>query len=395
MTGESDGLDEELDLGPRLRSWPGVLGRIGWRWRAGTAVVVVAAVAIPLIVTSHHHAPSTTTLPGTPTPVSLPKQPTFAKPTVRRTRPFVLGIHRRWELFGRSGDSVVRIQFARGRVTTTPVPPLQSTGPVFFVVGPHVALVRPLDFVPGYLVPDGRHAQIPTHSLNCGGPALPGPRPDTVWVARCARSSHRLYLTLFDGTRTGVSVVVPGGNSPIEALPGGQGDLLFPGSTIGSVESFDVRPGRASSTVDRVVAVGPTRWLVQLCSSNGRCRGDAIIDRTNGKHRRISDRFAAGDVPGVISPDGSKAAMPIPAPDASMVFVDLATGAFHGLLINPSVAEQQTMAWSPDSRWLFVLARDGSLYAVDGRTGLVVTNLSATLHLPSLDQLAIRPAPSK
>ena len=72
-----------------------------------------------------------------------------------------------------------------------------------------------------------------------------------------------------------------------------------------------------------------------------------------------------------------------------------ATGAFHGLLLHPkSTDDQQTMAWSPDSKWLFVLDRGGALYAVDGRTGLVVDDLTAELHLPPLDQLAIRPAPS-
>jgi hypothetical protein len=395
VTGVPDEPEEELHLGPRNRLTAEVLKRFGWRWRAGAAVVIAAAVAIPLIVTSQPKAPSAAPHSSTPLHVATREHPTSRKPTTRRTRPFLLGIHQGWELFGRGDSSVVRIEFSRGRVTTTPVPPLRSSGPVFFVVGRHAALVRPLDFVPGYLIPDGKRAEQPAHPLDCGGPALPGPGPDTVWVPRCGdTSSHRLLLTRLDGTRAGVSVPVPGGNSPIEVQPDGQGHLLFPGSLIGSVATFDIRPGRTASTFDRVVAVGPTRWLVQSCTRDGRCGDDAVVNRANGKHRKLAVRFAGGYGLGVISPDGSSAALPMPPPNPTIVYVDLTTGAFRGLLSNPRANDEQTMAWSPDSRWLFVLSRDGTLYAVDGRTGRVVTNLSGTLHLPPLDQLAIRPAPS-
>ena len=398
VTDERGEPEEELQLGPRTRWQIGALGRFGWRWRAGSAVVVVAAVAIPLIVTSQPRAPSAVPHSTPPPPVGVREPLAPRKPTVHRIPPFLLGVHRSWDLFARGNDSVVRIEFARGRVTTTPVPPLESTGPVSFVVGRRAALVRPLDFVPGFVVPDGMPAQKPPPSLDCGGPAVPGPRPDTIWVPRCSRTSGvspRLFLTRFDGSRTGVSAPVPGGNSPIEVLPDGQGYLLFLGSVIGTVETFDVRPGRPASTFNRVVAVGPTRWLVQSCNHVGRCHGDAIVDPTNGKSRRLHIQFAGGSEPGVISPDGRAAALPMPAPGAAIVYVDLATGAFHGLLLRPSSTDdQQTMAWSPDSKWLFVLSGDGTLYAVDGRTGLVVEDLTAELHLPPLEQLAIRPAPS-
>lgn len=295
----------------------------------------------------------------------------------------------------------MRIEFARGRITTTPVPPLQSTGPVFFVVGPHSVLIRPLDYVPGYLVPDGKRARSPARALDCGGPALPGPRPGTVWVARCDADepSPRLLLTRFDGTATGVSAPVPGGNSPIEVLPDGQGYLLFPGAAIGSVASFDVRPGRASTTFDRVIAIGSTHWLVQSCSHEARCHGYAVVDRTDGRQRRLAAPFAAhlqpGEIsqgPGIIAPDGSGAALPTTSARAAVVYVDLATGASRDLPVRRTVTDEQTMAWSPDSKWLFVLSGRGVLYAVDGHTGRIVTDLTAALHLPLLDQLAIRAA---
>ncbi|MBO0866902.1 MAG: hypothetical protein J2P16_17725, partial [Mycobacterium sp.] len=187
---------------------------------------------------------------------------------------------------------------------------------------------------------------------------------------------------------------VPGGNSPIEVLPDGRGYLLFPGSMIGMVETFDVRPGRALSTFDRVLAIGPTRLLVQWCNREARCHGDAVVDRADGKHRPITIPFAGGDETGVISPDGRSAALPLSMPSAAIMYVDLATGAIRSLALQPDVTDEQTVAWSPDSQWLFVLGRQGDLYAVGRRTGKVVEDLTTALHLPPLDQLAIRPAPS-
>ena len=53
---------------------------------------------------------------------------------------------------------------------------------------------------------------------------------------------------------------------------------------------------------------------------------------------------------------------------------------------NPS----QSLAWSPDSRWLFVVTASGSLAAVDVRTGLP---RDLNLPLSGLSQIAIRPGP--
>jgi hypothetical protein len=50
----------------------------------------------------------------------------------------------------------------------------------------------------------------------------------------------------------------------------------------------------------------------------------------------------------------------------------------------------ESMAWSPDSRWLFAAA-GGDLYAVSQRSGQIA-NLSRTLGpaLPQLSQLSVR-----
>ena len=52
---------------------------------------------------------------------------------------------------------------------------------------------------------------------------------------------------------------------------------------------------------------------------------------------------------------------------------------------NPS----QSLAWSPGSRWLFVVAANGTLVAVDARTG---RPLNPHLGLSGLSQIVMRPA---
>jgi hypothetical protein len=47
----------------------------------------------------------------------------------------------------------------------------------------------------------------------------------------------------------------------------------------------------------------------------------------------------------------------------------------------------QSMVWSPDSRWLFVVAVGGKLVAVDARTGRAEELLGA---LPVVAQVAVR-----
>ena len=51
----------------------------------------------------------------------------------------------------------------------------------------------------------------------------------------------------------------------------------------------------------------------------------------------------------------------------------------------------QTLAWSPDSRWLFVVAANGTLAVVNARTRHI-ENIG--VNVPSVSQIAIRNAPS-
>jgi hypothetical protein len=312
----------------------------------------------------------------------------------------LLGVHASWELFGRGPGVVIRIQFADGRITRTAHPALASGGPVMFVTDAEGALVRPIDFVPGYLIPDGEPAREAPGPLGAGGPVFPGPDARHLWVS--SSSGDRMVLVGMDGRRTGPSITAPPQGSPVNpslvAIPDQAGYLLFPGT--GGV--YDARPGGTSRiTTGTVLAVGSTRWLTADCNGHARCRLIAI-DRSTGARHPLSTPIngTAQSTVGVISPDGSAAAVLVGSSQARIEIIDLATGAAHALPLRIDLSEVdmgwawESMAWSPDSRWLFAAA-GGDLYAVSRHTGQV-DNLSHTLGpaLPQLSQLSMRNVPT-
>jgi hypothetical protein len=211
-----------------------------------------------------------------------------------------------------------------------------------------------------------------------------------------------MVLVGMDGRRSGPSITAPPQGSPVNpsllALPDQAGYLLFPGT--GGV--YDVRPGGTSRvTTGTVLAVGPTRWLTAECTGQARCR-PVVIDRSTGVRHPLSTRISgtAQSTVGVISPDGSTAAVLAGSAQARIEIIDLATGAAHALPLRIDLSgldlgwTWESMAWSPDSRWLFA-AVGGDLYAVSQRTGQI-TNLSHALGpaLPQLSQLSMRNVPA-
>ena len=73
--------------------------------------------------------------------------------------------------------------------------------------------------------------------------------------------------------------------------------------------------------------------------------------------------------------------------------VNLGSGAEQTVAVPSGLALPlgSTLAWSPDSRWLFVVTAGGGLAAVNARTHHV-ENLGVTL--PPLSQIAIPTVPS-
>lgn len=388
--------EEELALGSR-RPRRDLLNRLSWRWRAGVLVVLVAAVVIPLIATSSRSGKPTaerrTTAPTThpPTrPITSVPPPPEPKPVVTRIHRDFLGIRAPWELFGWAGNEMVRIQFARGRVTTTQLPAVESSGPVYFLAGGHSALIHPLDFVEGYVVPDGQPARPQPKHLGCGGPALPSPVADQVWVPPCSGNRNRLFLTRLNGRRVGPWLLVPRG-AVDEALPDGQGYALLP-SYRRSQPTLDVQPGSITLLAQGpVLAVGPTRLLLRRCRDHV-CHA-VVVNRQTGVTRVLRPPLPRVMGPGLIAPNGSTAALWTPQAKL-LVLVDLRNG-MSGVASTPVYdSGLQTMVWSPDSRWLFGVDFGAELWAVNMRTGRVFRNLTLALHIPLLTELAIRATPA-
>jgi hypothetical protein len=371
--------------------------RPGWLPLLLAGLAASAVIAIVVVSSSPSGSPQAHTPPTSVSSFSAPTTPQFPGGSVVATGPVVvtrlgrplLGAHEDYDLFARGTGVVVRIEMARGRVTRTTVPELASSGPVTFVAGADWSLIRPIDRVPGYLIPDGQPAREPPRALDRDGPAYPGPDPNTVWIPATADRSRRMVLVGIDGRRsTRVSLPIPVGSSPLAAIPDQVGFLLFPAR--GGV--YDVSlAGTRRITAGTVVAVGPTRWLASECDRRAHCAA-VVIDRSDGARRPLDIRLDAADAPaGVISPDGTRAALPVRSPGPAIEVVDLTTGAEHALSLRVSPnADWETLVWSPDSRWLFTTDADGTLYTVDARTGQIIDLSPAIGPAAKLSQLFIR-----
>jgi hypothetical protein len=377
----------------------------GRRWvpRALLACLVLATVVTVAVRGVGHQARAAARAPAPPPPLRV----------VLVGHP-LLGVTAGWELFARGPDDLLRIQLAQGRIFQTYVPPLETASPdVAFVIGAHEAVIRPSDLVPGYLVPDYGQAVPLTGLLADGGPMVPGPAgSQAAWVTTGPPTSPALSLVTLTGHRSGPSIQFqPGGpQSPATAVSDGRGDVLV---TTGSFEIYDTGPGWDRPVPGTVIAVGTTAWLVNVCDALYRHCRDEVMDIASGSLRALpgsapADPYYLSWPPaGVISPDGSTAAVAENGPNGrpTVHLIDLRTGATRDLnvplgetsdlpFVEPDAdlplggANEYSMAWSPDGRWLFVAASGGKLVAVDPRTGRAE---SLGVSLPAVYQVAIRP----
>jgi hypothetical protein len=294
----------------------------------------------------------------------------------------VLEITERWELFARGDTSLVRIQLAIGRVTTVRIPGLSSGGSAYLVVGTDRALVRRLDFVPTYVVPDAGAPREGTGLFAESGPAFPGPEPDQVWVPTEADQS--LALVWLGGGGPIATARVPPGGKPGRATADGAGYVLFDG-----VDGYYVaRPdGWQRISAGWVFATGRTGWLAFECDDQGHC---AVVNVARGTGaRQVVPGVVAYDVlRGLISPDGATAALlEDDRGTVGLRLVELPSGRRHDVAVAVAKTVNQVIAWSPDSRWLFVVDVDGALLAVDRTDGQV---RALPLLLPPLRQVAVR-----
>jgi hypothetical protein len=372
---------DEVSFGPRR---PVGRRRPGRLLIACGVVLAAAAAAAATLVIGHGSNPPRAR------PASTGSASTGAVSTVE-AGPRLLGVRGSWELFGYGDGGVVRIQFASGRITQTAVP-VRSGDWVSLVVGPHEAIISRLDYLPGYLVPDGRPARPLSGVLGTGGIVLPGPQPGTAWV-QAGPAATSMPLVRMDGTEAGVSAPLPpGAAGTTGAFSDGRGGVLVIDYSPTRSTWDDVRPGGFQPIAGNPAAVGPTRWLVIDCQAGHRCSSATVDPATGAQHTLPgpSAELLPATGPGVIAPDGSAAAIAAASGDrVSLHLVNLVSGSDQQIPVSldAKTAADQTLAWSPDSRWLFVVTGQGKLAVVDARTGHVE---SLGVSLPSLSLIAVR-----
>jgi hypothetical protein len=362
-------------------------------WIALALAAVVALVAFGLTSKNSRHvaaAPSTratTRSSSAPpsfslSPPSLPAAPTpSAGPAVATVSgPSLLDVPAGWQIFGRTDDSVVRIALKSGQITTTSVQNDSGPDPDSFVVGPDRVLVEPEQNGTGYVILDGQPAQPIAASAIPGGPVLPGPDSEHIWIPSADGSS--MVLADLDGRPTGTTLPV----QPGSAAADGQGYLVY--YDTGGV--YDARPsGIHRVTTGNVLAIGPTTWLTAECDEQDRC-STVVIDRASGRTHTIPGKIESYTSSGLISPDGRTAALFTGTQDApALQVLNLTTGALTKIDITPSQNSfgSGTFLWSPDSQWLFALDSLGQLCAID-RAGTVQVLDGRALN--SLAQIALR-----
>ena len=149
---------------------------------------------------------------------------------------------------------MIRIEFASGRITTTPVPGLGSSGPVSFIAGKDWAMVRPDDVERGYLVPDGKGAESASERRGMGGAVVPGPDNSHVWL----QTNHGCRLVDVHGRPAGPSITIPDDLASI-ADPDGTGYLVLngPGSGVYAANPHGVH----RVTNGTLLATGPPAGL--------------------------------------------------------------------------------------------------------------------------------------
>ncbi len=314
----------------------------------------------------------------------------------------ILGIRASWEVFAHGPGDLVAIDLARGKITTTVLPAEVSGNPyTWFLVGPHEAVIRSEGGLePGYVVPDGGPARRLGATLAGAGPLLPGPVSGQAWRYSWVAGSPVMTLVTLAGRPVGPVIALAPPHHPAPGMPAadGRGGVLLLES---AAEAYDVGPDQRGQVNGQVIAVGPTRWLIVSCRDGTRCR-NVVYDPRSGAERVLPGPALASAAyiwppAGVVSPDGSAAAIIDTATvdtttaQPTIRLINLATGADSRIAVPfDRDVGSQSMAWSPDGRWLFV-ADDGRLLAVNASTGRV-TGLG--VRLPDVSQVAVWPGPA-
>jgi hypothetical protein len=368
--------DEVVQFGSQRRS---TRGRLSQLLIAG---LVIAAIVLVLYHPGKH--PGTRPQPKAQPPVSITS---VGHP--------ILGVTASWELSGLTTSyTVVSVRFDRGQITRTVLPHAEGNGPVSLIVGPHEVIVRPLDNVPGYVVPDGQPARQLTGILAHGGLLLPGPVPADEWLVSGGAEPVTLVGPAGQATRGYLAGAAQHWQAQT-AMADGRGEVLL---LNGAGVLYDTGPNLMRRVGVQLAAVGPRTWLGLSCP-HAHCH-NVVVNAATGARRTLPG--PAVDIvgwpwpaePGVVAPDGSLAAVAVAYGGSGIALdlVNLRSGV--ATMIGVPIAQDsssRTLAWSPDSRWLFVITASGQLVAVSARDGGVH---SLGILLPGLSQIAMRGAGS-
>ncbi len=286
-----------------------------------------------------------------------------------------------WSLFALGADVLLRVEPATGRVTQTELPPL-SGPPVSLIPVRGRMIVQPPDSRQGYVVPDGAAA---TPSSLGGGPMFPGPDPDHVWAPVTDGAGVRLGLVTLAGASTGITFRVPALFA--DGIPDGGGGVVFEG--IGGVYRADGADGLLRVSNGMLIALGPAGLVALECDEHARCT-DVVRDRRGGARELPVVLERQTITPGWLSPDMTTAGVQhVEAGSFTVTLIDLLTGRQRRIAVSTTSPDNTgTAAWSPDSRWLFVINETGRVTVIDARTGAI---RDLDRRLPPVTQLVIRP----
>lgn len=312
---------------------------------------------------------------------------------IERAEPLIPG-STDWELVGYAdyGDDGVLVRFDDGGgklITTRILAALR--GATLTTADQGVVLNPPSDAV--IVIRDGAAAETAGGDLSAGGIVLPGVDSAHLWIAPQRGGSYDRTFVEVDlgGVATGRSLTLPEAIPAVSTLtigPDGVGGVLAQGWS----GHYDVTlDGIRFVTSGVVLAVGPTGYLTWTCNDAGVCAA-VYRDRDGGSQRTIP---AAGWNPGtvnhgIISPDGRYAALyRLDQRGTVLTILDLADGTARSVVFTAASGDPgaQTMAFTPDSRSVMVVAGSGVVPVDLGRAEPL-----PPLPIPPLDAIVIRPA---
>jgi len=313
-------------------------------------------------------------------PTPPPPPPLVTHGRLRRP---IEGVPLGWQLFGLGSEVVVRVDPATSAVTQTRIPAIGDSQ-VFLVVGRRRVVVHPVTGAPGLGVPDDEAPTTLPASVTGIGAVLPGPDLDHLWIQSRADSSLSMVLLDADGWGSlPVDVPVPQ-FATTGPIPDGAGGLIFEG--VGGI--YRISPtGNLTLSDGIVLAVGRGGVLV-LGPGTGKV-WRTIVHRRDGTNQEFRVPIGPQLPHGVLAPDAASVVLYVvdDRRRTTLSVVRLATGEVQPLDVDiTGVAGDGTVLWSPDGSRLFCLDTDGRVRVLDPATG----NLTATLDLPPLRQLALR-----